>query len=626
MKIPSHRCRWATLPSPNAREAASMYGTAVAIFLVILVAALQGSAPTESPFPYRVPLDPEGTLELSWNVSYRQEVIHFQLLARALRAGLLFGMSDRGQLENADLIVLWTNGNSAYFADAWSDQKGIVHLDAQQDYQLLQAQRTPEGLSLLFKRPFATCDPKDYLIEDDTVHLVYGILEEPFQSLEAINTSGLRTGLQRVQLLKPELPIPNLPSDMLNMEIRVPNVLIPDNETTYWCYMKELQDLPPHHIVKYEAIITKGNEALVHHMEVFQCTDEVHSFPNYSGPCDSKMKPERLNYCRHVLAAWALGAKPFYYPEEAGVPFGGPGSSRFLRLEVHYHNPRKMQGLRDSSGIRLYYTDRLRRFDAGIMELGLVYTPMMAIPPQERAFVLTGYCTDKCTQVALSPPGIHIFASQLHTHLTGRKVVTVLARNGREREIVNRDNHYSPHFQEIRMLRKAVLVQPGDMLITSCTYNTEERQQVTVGGLGIQEEMCVNYVHYYPRTALELCKSTVDAGYLQKYFHMMDRFNDKEVCPSPQTSVPEQFASVPEQFASVPWNSFSSNVLAALYGFVPISMHCNKSSAVRFQGEWDLQPLPKVISTLEEPTPKCPTTRGQSPAGPTMVSITGGKS
>lgn len=28
-----------------------------------------------------------------------------------------------------------------------------------------------------------------------------------------------------------------------------------------------------------------------------------------------------------------------------------------------------------------------------------MYTPVMAIPPQETAFVLTGYCTDKCTQL-----------------------------------------------------------------------------------------------------------------------------------------------------------------------------------------------------------------------------------
>ena len=55
-------------------------------------------------------------------------------------------------------------------------------------------------------------------------------------------------------------------------------------------------------------------------------------------------------------------------------------------------------GRRDSSGIRLFYTPTLRKYDAGIMELGLVYTPIMAIPPKEHSFQLTGYCTDKCTQ------------------------------------------------------------------------------------------------------------------------------------------------------------------------------------------------------------------------------------
>lgn len=64
--------------------------------------------------------------------------------------------------------------------------------------------------------------------------------------------------------------------------------------------------LPP---LQYEPLVTKGNEALVHHMEVFQCAPQFESVPSFSGPCDSKMKPERLNYCRHVLAAWALGAK-----------------------------------------------------------------------------------------------------------------------------------------------------------------------------------------------------------------------------------------------------------------------------------------------------------------------------
>lgn len=34
----------------------------------------------------------------------------------------------------------------------------------------------------------------------------------------------------------------------------------------------------------------------------------------------------------------------FYYPPDAGLAMGGPGSSRFLRLEVHYHNPLLISG------------------------------------------------------------------------------------------------------------------------------------------------------------------------------------------------------------------------------------------------------------------------------------------
>jgi len=42
------------------------------------------------------------------------------------------------------------------------------------------------------------------------------------------------------------------------------------------------------------------------------------------------------------------------------------------------------------------------------------------------------------------------------------------------------------------------------------------------------DEMCVNYVHYYPRTQLELCKSHVDLDYLQKYFSLINRYT---TCP-----------------------------------------------------------------------------------------------
>jgi len=59
----------------------------------------------------------------------------------------------------------------------------------------------------------------------------------------------------------------------------------------------------------------------------------------------------------------------------------------------------------------------------------------------------------------------------------------------------------------------------GDVLLTSCEYNTRERSKMTVGGFAISDEMCVNYIHYYPRTKLEVCKSSVSWLSLREYFN-----------------------------------------------------------------------------------------------------------
>ena len=70
------------------------------------------------------------------------------------------------------------------------------------------------------------------------------------------------------------------------------------------------------HFPKYEAVIQPGNEALVHHMEVFHCeAPRTQMMPEYQGPCISPERPEVTKVCKRVLAAWAMGALPFSYPE-----------------------------------------------------------------------------------------------------------------------------------------------------------------------------------------------------------------------------------------------------------------------------------------------------------------------
>ncbi|XP_072310015.1 dopamine beta-hydroxylase [Eucyclogobius newberryi] len=589
-----------------------MYFTALATLTIILVASYQAPGspvdvsslqPEQAipplPMPFRVLLDPSGELQLAWNISYASQEVYMELRVDKVHHGVVLGMSDRGELINADLVVLWDSGNRSYFGDAWSDSEGRVSLDTQQDYDLIRAEQRPDGFYLLFKRPFATCDPRDYLIEDGTVHFIYGFLDKPLASLEQLNLSRIETGLQRVVLLRPDNRPPTLPPDVSTLDVLSPNVIIPSQETTYWCFIQKLpENMPKNHIVMYEPMITAGNEVVVHHMEVFECDPAEHEVPNYSGSCDDKMKPKKLNSCRHVLAAWAMGAEPFYYPPDAGLPIGGVEGSRFLRLEVHYHNPLILRGRRDSSGIRLHYTPSLRRYDAGIMELGLVYTPIMAVPPGQHAFDLSGYCTSKCTQTALPTQGIYVFASQLHTHLAGRAIRTMLIRGGREVEVLAQDPHFSAHYQMIRSLREMVHVLPGDVLITKCTYDTEDRTKPTVGGFGIMDEMCVNYIHYYPRIQLELCKTHVDPAYLQKYFNFINRFHGDDHCACGDPDVTDQYNQLK-------WDAFTAEVLDSLYNTAPFTMHCNQSNAKLFPGDWEKQTLPVVTSVLQKPRYSC---------------------
>lgn len=191
------------------------------------------------------------------------------------------------------------------------------------------------------------------------MHIIYGFLDGPLSTLEQLNLSSIHLGVQRVLMLRPDTPPPALPPDLKTLVVQAPNVVIPGQETTYWCFIQKLpENMPKNHIVmviilpngrkhevcvcvglrrrlcvesfepnltipalsllsastslhicQYESVITAGNEAIVHHMEVFQCSPDVQNVPDYSGSCDDKMKPSKLNSCRHVLAAWAMGAE-----------------------------------------------------------------------------------------------------------------------------------------------------------------------------------------------------------------------------------------------------------------------------------------------------------------------------
>ncbi|XP_074654945.1 dopamine beta-hydroxylase-like isoform X2 [Tubulanus polymorphus] len=501
-------------------------------------------------FRYDISLDQAGKLHLFWDISPKTEDIFFLVKAKLEEGEWLgIGFSDYGEKENADLVIFYkTSFKKLELVDTFTDNKGVVHVDKHQDYQLLGQKTTKDVTKLTFKRKFNTCDKQDYKIDNGTTHVIYFIGRTPIVSPRGQNLFKFQVGLQRTQLIKSQIPLPDLPDDVKIFDMTVKNVHVPSDETTYWCETHLLPNLPrKSHIIRYDGIVSNGHRSLVHHMEVFHCeAPSGVKIPIFRGQCPDEgtmmqRGPSLLGMCKRVIGAWAMGAPPMVYPENVGVPIGGDEMSRYVVVQVHFNNPDRVAGQIDSSGIRFYVSDEERQYEAGIMELGLEYTPKNSIPPRMNAFTLTGDCISECTRTALPAEGIVIFASQLHTHTTGIRVYTKHVRNGIELPELNRDDHYSPHFQEIRLLDTPRRILPGDALRTSCTYKTTHKEQITLGGFSISDEMCVNYVHYYPKTSLEVCKSSVDTNVLNGFFKFMRQENKKCLDLLSVNSSPSQY-------------------------------------------------------------------------------------
>ena len=504
------------------------------------------------------------------------------------------GFSSYGSLTEADMCLLWRDWKGGTkLTDIKTDRDSLVVEDAKNDclgakWRKKRMKDGQEEVEYLYTRQLDTCDDMDYKLEEGTTHVVWALGRGPLYGISGVNisdTATVETGMTRVRYLgiSPE----SMDDTVVPYSITGKDVTLPATDTMYWCSVHRLdtQFSSKHHVVQYEADISPGSEDVVHHMEVFHCPrPEQGEFPVWAGSCADEKAPKQLTQCKKVLAAWAIGAGPFTYPKQAGMAIGGEDFHPFVMLEVHYNNPDKRSGIIDSSGIKFHITADLRPHDAGIMELGLIYNNWMAVPPHTAQFPLTGTCVPQCTAVGLPSRGIVVFGSQLHTHGAGRQVRTTVLRNGKE-HLLNEDRHYSTHFQEIRVLHSQVSVLPGDALITTCMYNTLDRENITLGGFGFTEEMCVNYIHYYPRAQLEVCKSSIDKDQLYRYF------NDLSVEENQNTGSEK---SIEENYRSICWNRKRTNELKAFYQRRTLSMQCMMSGGDSFPGRWNDIPQPDV--------------------------------
>jgi hypothetical protein len=89
----------------------------------------------------------------------------------------------------------------------------------------------------------------------------------------------------------------------------------------------------------------------------------------------------------------------------------------------------------DSSGIRIFVTDKPRPNDIGAVSIHTRFSHgFHLIPPGIKAFKNMALCTSECTQQTIPPEGVTVTHGTLHAHLTARKLKLRHIRNGIELE------------------------------------------------------------------------------------------------------------------------------------------------------------------------------------------------
>jgi hypothetical protein len=261
---------------------------------------------------------------------------------------------------------------------------------------------------------------------------------------------------------------------------------------TYICHGFELPaDADPRQIVGIDLAL--DNAQVVHHVLLFASdTPEPASFE----PCGA------LKGGWKMLYAWAPGAGAFNLPPEAGFPID-PGAPAHYVLQYHYNNPTLVTGLKDQTGVNLCTTKELRPNAADIMAFGAA----QQIKPIEYDTEATIECTFNVLAQADPYVPVTVFQSWPHMHKLGKKLFgEVQHPSGAPSELANVTG-FDFNLQLTYPVK--VEIDVGDKVVTRCTWRNDATSNpecatdpskctVTVGE-GTGDEMCFNFVTYYPR-------------------------------------------------------------------------------------------------------------------------------
>ena len=146
--------------------------------------------------------------------------------------------------------------------------------------------------------------------------------------------------------------------------------------------------------------------------------------------------------------------------------------------EVHFDNPNLDSGVIENSGVRFYYSTKLRQLEMGVMASGDPSTNLRGTPLSPGLSEHTFVCPSSCSAMALSGNNdgeqqpIHVFHEKAHMHRRGVAVTNEILRYGQvfhssRLDFFDFDQQGVPNFRT-----PSFDVYPGDSIRTRCVYRS----------------------------------------------------------------------------------------------------------------------------------------------------------
>jgi hypothetical protein len=465
--------------------------TSLALFLVVLSHSHTEVLRKNIHSKYQNSVSFDENYTLFWRLTNKNKTINFAVDCKT-NGWIGLGFSLHGKMSpSSDFFMgYFDSKGKVHFSDRYSLSRSEPQTDEElggtNDFTLLNAKEESGRYIFEFSRDVVTKDRFDVPIKlEGPTNVIWAYsstkpvnIGDPLRFHNRFGSNEVTFGVP-----SPERPLPD--KDIIKTAVQFNNFKVSNQQTQYFCKNFKYSELGlkiESHAVKFQPII--DNARLLHHMIIYECPFSVNtSAPEFS--CQDDMPRCEMQY------GWAVGGKDFYTPNEVGIRLGGQKLDNII-LQIHYDNPEHLEGHFDSSGVMVYSTKHFRKLDAGVLTLG-ANLRQINIPPKQQAFPVVDTCENTC-----STETIYIFGYTFHMHLIGARVETRINRGGRE--IVKfEEKEWDFNRQEAVRIHDEIPIYKGDTFSTICVYNSMNRSNVTRGGYPSNDEMCYNFVSYYPK-------------------------------------------------------------------------------------------------------------------------------